>query len=92
MRVPTSAQIAASHAGILESGPMSEDTMVLMALTMRDPITRRICERMAEHAGIMLPVILGAFVAGLNLGLRVETETLQCPDCGHEADAREFVP
>lgn len=69
--MPTAEEIAAAQQAIRDGGPGARETVALGVLCIRDPVTRDVCERIAEASGVDLGVIVGAFIAGMNLGLRV---------------------
>lgn len=80
MRIPTSSDLKHAQEEIRLEGPAAPNTLALGVLCLKEPLTRQVCQQMAvKYREMFAPgadlasiegLVQGAFMAGLNLGLR----------------------
>lgn len=71
MTIPTNQELHAAQDAIRREGPGAQYTIELGLLCLRDPLARGVCQNIAAASGVELGVVIGAFIAGLNLGLHL---------------------
>jgi len=71
MTIPSRRELAEAQASIRADGPVAEATIALSMMCIKEPLTREVVAKIAAVSGVDEGILMGAFIAGLNLGLRV---------------------
>jgi hypothetical protein len=75
MTIPTRRELAEAQASIRAEGRLSATTIALSMMCIEEPLTMEVVEKIASISGVGVGDLMGAFIAGLDLGLRVREKT-----------------